>query len=61
LQLPPLHVPGLEKVRSVVDETHVAAGGALHVLGVPTHAPLAHVSPVVHALPSSHEAPLAYA
>jgi hypothetical protein len=61
LQAPPVQVPGVPNVRNTVAEMHAVVGGAVHALGVPTHAPLAQLSPVVHALPSSHDAPFAYA
>jgi hypothetical protein len=45
----------------VLAETHVGAGGVLHASGVPLQAPLAQLSLLVHASPSSHPAPSAYA
>jgi hypothetical protein len=55
----PFAAAGLEHVPPV----HVPAtwhwSCALHTTAVPPHAPLVQMSPVVHALPSSHSVPLA--
>jgi hypothetical protein len=56
---PPEHVPGDAYVRRDVADVHAGGGGELHAIGVPAQVPLAHVSPVVHASPSSQEAPSA--
>jgi hypothetical protein len=37
----------------VLASAHVGGGGVVHAIGTPTQTPLAQLSPVVHALPSS--------
>jgi hypothetical protein len=61
VQAPPEHLPDRLYVRSVDEEMHVAWGGVVQTMGIPAQTPFAQVSPVVHALPSSHVAPFAYA